>query len=104
MILQIKRDYIKIDRLPENHLSFSEMQNLGAKKLFNLFIETYEENYAFSKERNLNWTLSKLNSKVKFQTALPKMNYFSYWGKLLPVQKTSIQKLLQRMGKLCNTE
>src|SRR5688572_8690090 len=55
-ILQIKHDYVRIDSLPENYLSFREMQNLSPKKLFNLFLETCEENYAFSRERNLNWS------------------------------------------------
>jgi hypothetical protein len=53
--LQVKNDYVRINALPENTISFSEMQQLSPVKLFDLYNETMQENYAFSKERQLNW-------------------------------------------------
>jgi hypothetical protein len=51
--LQITNHFFRIDKLPENHISFNEMQQLGPERLFELFIETMKENYAFSIERKI---------------------------------------------------
>ena len=53
--LQTKKDFLRIDKMPENCITFSDMTNLSARKQLELYKETLEENYAFSKERQLNW-------------------------------------------------
>jgi hypothetical protein len=98
-ILQLKRDYIKIERLPENCLSFSQMQNLGAKKLFDLFIETYEENYAFSKERNLNWNAIKTEFEGKITDSTTDNELFQLLGQIAIRTKDHHTKVINEDGQ-----
>jgi carboxyl-terminal processing protease len=99
LMLQIKQDYIKIDRLPENHLSFSQMQNLGPKKLFNLFIETCEENYAFSKERNLNWKAIKAEFEEKISDSTTENELFQLLGQIVTRTKDQHTKVIAENGQ-----
>lgn len=98
MSLQIKRDYTRINRFPE-HLSFSEMQNLGAKKLFNLFIETYEENYAFSKERNLNWDAIKTEFERRVTDSTTENELFQLLGQIVTRTKDHHTKVITENGQ-----
>ncbi|RDC65597.1 S41 family peptidase [Adhaeribacter pallidiroseus] len=97
--LQIKRDYIKIDRLPENHLSFSQMQNLGAKQLFNLFIQTYQENYAFSQERNLDWNAIKTEYASKISDSTTEEELFELLGQIVTRTKDQHTKVIKENGQ-----
>jgi len=97
--LQIKHDYIRIDALPKNSISFSEMQNLGAKKLFSLFIETCEENYAFSKERNLNWRSIKDEFKNKITDSTTEKELFEYLGQIVTRTKDQHTKIIAENGQ-----
>ncbi|GAB5555743.1 MAG: hypothetical protein Sapg2KO_53340 [Saprospiraceae bacterium] len=53
--LQTKKDFYRIEKLPENCLTFEEMLALDNKKLFNLYQEHLQENYAFAEKRKLDW-------------------------------------------------
>jgi carboxyl-terminal processing protease len=97
--LQIQRDYIKIAGLPDNHISFLQMQNLGPKKLFNLFIETYEENYAFSKERNLNWKAIKAEFEGKISDSTSENEFFQLLGQIVTRTKDQHTKVIAQNGK-----
>jgi len=97
--LQIKHDYIRINALPENSISFSEMQNLGAKKLFSLFIETCEENYAFSTERNLNWRSIKDEFKNKITDSTTERELFEYLGQIVTRTKDQHTKIIAENGQ-----
>jgi hypothetical protein len=98
-VLQIKRDYIKIERLPENHLSFSQMQNTGAKKLFNLFIQTYQENYAFSKERNLDWDAIRSEFESKISDSTTEDELFQVLGQIATLTKDHHTKIIKENGQ-----
>jgi carboxyl-terminal processing protease len=91
--LQIKHDFVRINNLPKNHLSFSEMKNLSAKKLFTLFIETLEENYAFSKERNLNWDSIKKEFENKISDTTSEKELFQVFGQIVTLTKDQHTKL-----------
>ncbi|MEL7119989.1 MAG: hypothetical protein AAFO07_11130 [Bacteroidota bacterium] len=52
--LQAKKDFIKIEEIPNTCISFNQMTKLSDEDQFNLYLETLEENYAFSDRRNLN--------------------------------------------------
>ena len=97
--LQIKHDYIRINSLPKNSISFSEMQNLGAKRLFSLFIETCEENYAFSKERNLNWRSIKDEFKNKITDSTTEKELFEYLGQIVTRTKDQHTKIIAENGQ-----
>ncbi|HAS40496.1 MAG TPA: hypothetical protein DCS93_08455 [Microscillaceae bacterium] len=97
--LQSRRDFVRMKQLPENHLSFDELQQLPPLKLFDLFIETLEENYAFSKERKLEWTkiredLSKNISDSTTQEAL-----FQMMGKVTKSAKDHHTKIIAPDGR-----
>lgn len=49
--LQTKWDYVKMEKLPDHCIGFDEMKGLPATKLFQLYRETMEENYAFKERR-----------------------------------------------------
>ena len=98
-LLQIRNDYVKIDSLPKDCLSFSEMQNLGAKKLFNLFIETLQENYAFSKERNLNWSSIKKEFENKISDNTTEKELFQVFGQIVSLTKDQHTKIITENGE-----
>jgi len=98
-LLQIKNDYVKINELPENYLSFSEMQKLGAKRLFALFIETLEENYAFSKERNLNWSFIKTEFESKISDTTSENELFQVLGQIATRTKDQHTKIIAENGQ-----
>ncbi len=58
-MLQVKNDFVRIKKLPAGTLTFAQMTQLPAKQLFTLYIETMKENYAFSKERKVDWNQIK---------------------------------------------
>ena len=97
--LQIKHDYVRINALPKNSISFSEMQNLGAKKVFSLFIETCEENYAFSKERNLNWRSIKDEFENKITDSTTEKELFKYLGEIVTRTKDQHVKIIAENGQ-----
>jgi carboxyl-terminal processing protease len=97
--LQIKHDYVRIDELPKNYLSFSEMKNLGAKKLFTLFIETLEENYAFSRERNLNWSSIKTEFESKIKDSTSEKELFQVLGEIVTLTKDHHTKIIAENGQ-----
>jgi carboxyl-terminal processing protease len=53
--LQTKKDFTRIDKLPEGCLSFQEMRDLPHEQSWQIYQETLSENYAFSNRRSLNW-------------------------------------------------
>jgi carboxyl-terminal processing protease len=97
--LQVKHDFIRIDGLPKNHLSFSEMQKLGARKLFALFIETLQENYAFSKDRNLNWTTIKTEFENKISDSTSEEELFQVLGQIVSLTKDHHTKIIAENGQ-----
>ena len=98
-LLQIKNDYVRIDGLPKNHLSFSEMQKLSSKKLFELFIETLEENYAFSQERNLNWSKIKMEFESKISDSTTEKELFQILGQIVNLTKDHHTKIIAENGQ-----
>ena len=97
--LQIKHDYVRIDRLPEKYISFREMQNLSTKKLFNLFIETCEENYAFSRDRNLNWSFIKTEFESKISDSTTENELFQLLGQIVTRTKDHHTKIIAENGQ-----
>ena len=54
-MLQTKKDFVQVDSLPTGCLSFAEQTQLPPSRLFQLYRETIEENFAFRSRRELNW-------------------------------------------------
>lgn len=97
--LQIKNDFIKITKLPRNTISFSEMQQLSSKSLFELFIETLKENYAFSKERNLNFDSIGNEYGQKISEETTKEELFQIMGQVVSLTKDHHTKIIAESGE-----
>ena len=97
--LQIENSYIKIDKLPVNTISFSEMQQLNYSKLFQLFIETISENYAFSKERKMNWDTISDQYEKRITEKTSKDQLFQILGEVVTLTKDHHTKIIDKDGK-----
>jgi hypothetical protein len=53
--LQDEKRFYKLNSLPDNCKSLTEAQQNDPEYLFELFYSTLKENYAFTKERNIDW-------------------------------------------------
>lgn len=96
-LLQTKKDFIRVDKLPGNTMDFSEMTNLSPAKSFELYLETMQENYAFSAERNLNWT--ELHTKYKDGVSMGNEALFNTMGKVATLTKDQHTKVISETGK-----
>ncbi|HMF70577.1 MAG TPA: S41 family peptidase [Flavitalea sp.] len=97
--LQIKNDYVQINSLPEGTISFSQMTQLGSQTLFDLFVETMQENYAFSKERNMNWKAihEEYGRKVTQKTTTAEL--FRIIGDIVTITKDHHTKIISEAGQ-----
>ncbi|WP_394971051.1 S41 family peptidase [uncultured Croceitalea sp.] len=96
-ILQTKKAFIKVSHLPENRIGFSELTNLGSDELFKLYIETMQENYAFSERRNLNW--KSLMASYKDSVTSGDEALFNTMGKIATLTKDQHTKVISETGK-----
>ncbi|MEO0526140.1 MAG: S41 family peptidase [Bacteroidota bacterium] len=94
-ILQTKKDFIKVDRLPKHTIGFSELVELSSKRSFKLYLETMQENYAFSKERNLNWTDIIDNDSIPLGNG----DLFHAMGEIAKMTKDQHTKVISENGK-----
>lgn len=97
--LQIQHDYIRIDRLPENHMTFNEMKELNPKELFYLFLETYQENYAFSKERNMKWDAIKTEFESMISDSTTEDELFQIFGQIVSRTEDHHTKIIAENGQ-----
>ncbi|MGD1840248.1 MAG: S41 family peptidase [Thermonemataceae bacterium] len=96
-ILQTKKDFISVDELPTNTIGFSELVELNPEKSFKLYLETMQENYAFSKGRNLNW--DELQARYKDSVSAGKEALFNTMGKIATLTKDQHTKVISETGK-----
>lgn len=97
-LLQIKNDYVRIEELPGNCIGFAAMQQLSAKKLFSLFIETLQENYAFSKERNMYWAAIQQEFEGKVSDSTTGKELFQIFGEIVTLTKDHHTKIITEDG------
>jgi len=97
--LQSQRDFVRIKKLPANHLTFEELQQLPSPRLFDLFIETLEENYAFSKERKLDWGKIKKELGKKISDSTSQEDLFQAMGKITKFAKDHHTKIIAPDGR-----
>ena len=80
-ILQTKKDFVRIDKLPDGCITFEEMTKLDNKNQLNLYRETLEENYALPRKDNWIGQLFLGNIKTAFHLRI--VPYSSQWAQLL---------------------
>lgn len=95
--LQSKKDFIKVDRIPENCIKFSEMTELNHHELFNLYIETLSENYAFSQRRNLDW--KSILDTYQDSISSEDKSLFETMGKVASLTKDHHTKVIDENGE-----
>lgn len=98
-ILQIKSDFVRISDLPKGTLTFAQMTALGPKKLFDLFIETMKENYAFSKERSLDWKSIREVYSKKINDNTSNDQLFRILGDIVTLTKDHHTKIISESGE-----
>ncbi len=96
-ILQTKKDFIKVDGLPTNTIRFSELVELSPEKSFKLYLETMQENFAFSERRNLNW--NELLARYKDSVSSGKEALFRTMGKIATLTKDQHTKVISETGE-----
>ena len=97
--LQISRRFVKIGDLPNRCLSYQQMKNLEPQVLFQLFIETAKENYAFSDERNINWDAlyNEFLPQISNQTTTEEL--FELLGEIVTRTKDHHTKIINQDGR-----
>ncbi len=97
--LQITQVFTRIEKLPEKTLSFSEMQQMDSRKLFQLFIETLKENYAFSQERHMNWDSVKKIYEKQVSDTTTHSKLFEIFGEIVTLTGDHHTKIIAENGK-----
>lgn len=97
--LQSKKDFVRLETLPTGCMSFNDMQELQPRKLFSLFIETIKENYAFSRERNLDWDSISHGYENKISDKTTSEELFQLLGEIVTVTKDQHTKIIAEDGR-----
>ncbi len=95
--LQSKKDFVRMEGLPENCITFLEMTELDERELFDLYLETLSENYAFSKRRNLDWT--SIYNTYKDSITFDEESLFEIMGKVATLTKDQHTKVIDKDGR-----
>jgi hypothetical protein len=97
--MQEQREFVRVEKLPKNCHSYSELQHAEAPILFELFLETLQENYAFSTERNMNWEAIRNTyaSKITNETTLEEL--FQLMGEIVTLTKDHHTKIIAPDGR-----
>ena len=95
-ILQTKKDFVRVSKLPGNTIKFQEMTALSPEISFKLYLETMHENYAFTNERILNWT--ELHIKYKDSVSIEDEALFKTMGKVATLTKDQHTKVISKTG------
>ena len=98
-ILQIKNDFVRINNLPTGALTFDQMTKLGPERLFYLFIETMKENYAFNKERNMDWNNIQREYSEKITDRTTNDELFRMIGDVVALTKDHHIKIISETGQ-----
>lgn len=95
--LQTRKNFVKVDRLPSESMSFSEMTALDPEILFELYLETLQENYAFQKERNLDG--ESLGAAYIDSIPIDRENLFQSIGEIATLTRDQHTKVISETGK-----
>jgi carboxyl-terminal processing protease len=98
-ILQVRNDFVRMPALPQNTISFTAMQQLSAVQLFDLYLETMQENYAFSKERRLDWKIIADEYRKKLTDRSTHEELFNVLGDIATLTKDHHTKVIAQDGK-----
>ncbi len=97
--LQSKKDFVRVERIPENCMDFLEMTQLNPSELFSLYMETITENYAFSRERSLDWNKIIKTYQDSISNTSKAEELFSILGEVAALTKDHHTKVINENGR-----
>ncbi|MEM9834050.1 MAG: S41 family peptidase [Bacteroidota bacterium] len=97
--LQASRNYILIDTLPASCMTFTEMQQMGAEKQLALYLETMEENYAFTQERQVDWDSIRTHYSNQVSSTTTNEELFQLLGEIATLTEDHHTKVIAQDGR-----
>lgn len=97
--LQTENKFYRIKELPGHCASFSEKQCQDPVFLFNLFWLTLQENYANTKERNINWNQIYLDYRQKITETSTKYDLFDVMGQIVTLTNDQHTRIISEDGE-----
>lgn len=94
--LQAEKRFLKISSLPENCVSAKEKELNDPEYLFELFFSTLMENYAYAKERNLDWTTIYSSYRPKITSTTTPNELFSVMGEIVTLTRDQHTKIISK--------
>lgn len=97
--LQLRRDMVKIDKMPDHCLSSKELQTAKPQYVFQLFLETLQENYAFSQERHMDWQAIRNAYSNRVTEETTEEELFQLMGEIVVKTKDQHTKIIDPNGQ-----
>lgn len=97
--LQASHKFHKLKRLPDNCSALTQIQQNDPKFLFDLFWLTLKENYAFAKERQLDWEQIYKDYSPKISAQTSSAELFKLMGEIVTLTKDQHTKIISTEGK-----
>ncbi|MEM9722782.1 MAG: S41 family peptidase [Bacteroidota bacterium] len=91
-------DFIRVGELP-NCLSREKLQKAGTDMIFAIFLENMEENYAFSKERKLDWEKIRMRYIDRVKDTTNQDSLFQWMGEIVQSTKDHHTKIFNKSGQ-----
>lgn len=95
-ILQEEKRFYKLNALPNNCVSLTEVQRNDPEYLFEIFYSTLKENYAFAKERNLDWEKIYRDYRPKITSKTTQHDLFNWMGEIITMSKDQHTKIISK--------
>ena len=94
--LQDEKRFYKLNSLPDNCTALTEDQRNDPAYLFELFYTTLKENYAFAKERNIDWEKIYKDYRPKITSKTTQRDLFNWMGEIVTMTKDQHTKIISK--------
>jgi carboxyl-terminal processing protease len=94
--LQDEKRFYKINSLPDNCKRLTEVQQNDPEYLFEIFYSALKENYAFEKERNINWENVYKDYRPKITSKTNQSDLFNLMGEIVTMTKDQHTKIISK--------
>jgi carboxyl-terminal processing protease len=94
--LQDEKRFYKLKNLPDNCRPLTDIQRNDPEYLFELFYSTLKENYAFAKERNLDWKKIYNDYRPKITSKTTQHELFNWMGEIVTMTKDQHTKIISK--------
>lgn len=94
--LQDEKRFYKLKAMPVNCVPLTETQLNDSVYLFELFYSTLKENYAFAKERNLDWERIYEDYRPRVTSKTTQHDLFNLFGEIVTMTKDQHTKIISK--------